>query len=73
MDSTSRLSKTVAQNFINALDTRNFDVLPGMFVDTAGTCISLLFETPADLYAFHCRLVGDGRTQFVLGRIPFGT
>lgn len=36
MDSTSKSSKTVAQAFINALDTRNFDVLPGMFVDTAG-------------------------------------
>lgn len=36
MDNTSRLSKAVAQNFIDALDTRNFDVLPSMFTDTAG-------------------------------------
>ncbi|KAI5367473.1 Putative limonene-1,2-epoxide hydrolase, NTF2-like domain superfamily [Septoria linicola] len=36
MDSTSRQSKTVAQNFINALDSRNFDVLPSLFTDTAG-------------------------------------
>ncbi|KAM3425385.1 hypothetical protein BST61_g7331 [Cercospora zeina] len=36
MDSVSRQSKAVAQNFINALDSQNFDALPAMFADNAG-------------------------------------
>ena len=36
MDSVSRQSKAVAQNFINALDSQNFDALPSMFADNAG-------------------------------------